>query len=237
MHPLFILLALLAVVFTVRWVQQQPPSKRQQAGFTASLIAAGILLLVALATGRLNPLVATVAAAIPMLQRLSRAKSLFDGLRASVKGGKTSAPVITTPHLRVEVNPKTGRWTGLIIDGPYKGRALSALSAAQLSELQIEYERDDPESAALLASYLERHHPGHEQGGGSHSPGRATTSTMSEREARKVLGLNESATQAEIVATHRRLMQKMHPDRGGSDYLASKINQAKDRLLNNSRAK
>ena len=199
-------------------------------------MAAGILLLVALATGRLNPLVAAVAAAIPMLQRLSSAKSLFDGFRASVKGGKSSAPVITTSRLRVEVNPKTGRWTGLVVDGPYKGRTLSALSVAQLSELQTEYERVDPESAALLASYLERHHPGYKHGADSHSPGQAAAATMSEREARQVLGVDESATQAEIVATHRRLMQKMHPDRGGSDYLASKINQAKERLLNNSRA-
>ena len=231
MHPLFILLALLAVIFTIRWVKAQPAQKRQHAGFMAALAGAGVLLLVALATGRLNPLVAMVAAAIPMLQRLTRAKSLFDGLRSSMKGDTASGPVISTSRLRIEVNQKNGDWTGMIIDGPHKGQALSALGLAQLADLLTEYERVDPESAALLASYLERHHHDYRRPSGAHSSPRTATSTMSEREARQVLGLDETASDEDIVATHRRLMQKMHPDRGGSDYLASKINQAKNRLL------
>ena len=231
MHPLLILLALLAIVFAIRWVKQQPPHKRQHAGFMAALVAAGVLLLVALATGRLNPLVAAVAAAIPMLQRLTRAKSVFDGLRSSIKGNRSTGPTISTSRLRVDVNPTTGNWTGTIFEGRFKGQALSALSVAQLSELLLEYQRVDPESAALLISYLERHHHGNWRGSQSYSSTQANTSPMSEHEARQVLGLDQSATEADIVATHRRLMQKMHPDRGGSDYLASKINQAKDRLL------
>ena len=141
MHPLFILLVLLAVVFTVKWVKSQPPKKRQKAGFTAALIGAGALLLLALATGRLNPLVAMVAAAIPMLQRLTSAKSLFDGLRSTIKGNARSAPIISTSRLRVEIDGKSGNWTATIIDGPYKGQSLSALNATQLSELLSEYER------------------------------------------------------------------------------------------------
>ena len=54
---------------------------------------------------------------------------------------------------------------------------------------------------------------------------------MTQKEALAVLGLNEEATPDEIIAAHRKLMQKIHPDRGGNDYLAAKINQAKDFLL------
>src|SRR5690606_5516892 len=64
----------------------------------------------------------------------------------------------------------------------------------------------------------------------------ATTGNMTTPEALGMLGLEGDINKGEITAqkvqeAHRRLIQKLHPDRGGNDYLAAKINQARDYLL------
>jgi len=57
------------------------------------------------------------------------------------------------------------------------------------------------------------------------------TSTVTIAEAYAVLGLTEGASRQEVIDAHRTLMQKLHPDRGGNDYLAAQLNQSKDLLL------
>lgn len=59
----------------------------------------------------------------------------------------------------------------------------------------------------------------------------SSSGNMTVAEACDILGLDQSCTQEEVVSAHRRLIQKLHPDRGGNDYLAAKINEAKSVLL------
>jgi DnaJ-domain-containing protein 1 len=104
------------------------------------------------------------------------------------------------------------------------------MNQEQLRELLDYCQREDGDSARLLESYLQQRFPGETfsagQAGSASSEG-----PMGRKEALSVLGLEDGASEEDIIAAHRRLMQKLHPDRGGNDYLAAKINQAKDLLL------
>ena len=81
-----------------------------------------------------------------------------------------------------------------------------------------------------MLAYLDREHEGwseeHE-----HPGMQPSNSDMNSAQALAILGLNDNASKDEIIAAHRKMIQKMHPDRGGSTYLAAKINAAKEFLL------
>ena len=108
---------------------------------------------------------------------------------------------------------------------------------ADLLSLLRECRAEDEEGARLLEAYLDRLHPdwrdelGGERAGSSGSGARSTSGDMTVEEAYAILGLAPGADADAIKEAHRRLMVKLHPDHGGSDYLATKINRARDVLL------
>jgi DnaJ-domain-containing protein 1 len=123
---------------------------------------------------------------------------------------------------------------GEVLAGTHEGRRLSEFSVAELEGLLREVS-GDPDSRALLEAYLDRRHPGWRvdfeadaAAGHGATPG---AGAMTKEEAYQVLGLAPGAGQAEIRAAHRRLMKRVHPDQGGSGFLAAKLNEAKDLLL------
>ncbi|HTN96730.1 MAG TPA: DnaJ domain-containing protein [Nordella sp.] len=141
---------------------------------------------------------------------------------------------VATSLLAMELDHDSGRMEGTVLAGPYKGRLLSALKDEELKTFHRQCTTVNDQSRALLEAWLDRSKAGWREawqagprGNGSAGP----TGAMSRAEALAVLGLKEGVSTEDIRNAHRRLMKEFHPDRGGSDYLAAKINQAKDVLL------
>ena len=140
---------------------------------------------------------------------------------------------VRSRFFEMRLDHSTGAVEGRVVAGAFAGCDLIDLDATETRQLIDEVE-GDPDSVALLESWLDRNRSGWREyfaaeEGGSAAQGDAGADPDAEDWA--VLGLSPGATEAEIRAAHRKLMMAVHPDHGGSDYLAARINQAKDRLL------
>lgn len=205
----------------------------------AALAGTGLLL-----TGRIGLAIITVSAAIMALRALRSVGSNHYGWTGSGsasqsgKGrpGKTSE--IITDMLAMTLDHQTGDLDGDVLKGSFSGRSLGSLGLQDLLQLLMDCQRDDPRSVPLLETYLDRHQPDwrshvsdgkadHEQ----HDQRQASDTTMDKATACSILNISPTASVDEIKDAHRRLMNKLHPDHGGSSYLAAQLNQAKDVLL------
>jgi len=139
---------------------------------------------------------------------------------------------VRTAWLEMELDHESGAMRGRVLKGGNAGKSLDSLSEGVLVLLYREIAAADAETARLLEAYLDRRFGGGWRKAQREEPrGDRRDSGMSREEALRVLGLKEGATADEVRAAHRKLMLQNHPDRGGSDYLAAKINEAKDVLL------
>jgi hypothetical protein len=151
--------------------------------------------------------------------------------RAQKSPGQVSR--VRSAFLEMELDHDSGAMRGRILAGRHEGVTLDALDVETLVGLLPDI---DQESNALLAAYLDRRSPGWREnaqhnaaagkGGAPQAPG-----PMTQQEAYQVLGLEPGASEADISRAHRTLMKKLHPDQGGSTYLAARVNEAKDILL------
>jgi hypothetical protein len=143
---------------------------------------------------------------------------------------------VRSRFLRMQLDHDSGALSGEILQGTFAGRTLDELDETELLVLREEVSADG-ESLALVEAYLDRRIPSwreNVEGDTATGSGGATDSgSMTNEQAYEILGLSPGASQAEIRAAHRRLMKKVHPDQGGSTFLASRINAAKDWLLGN----
>jgi hypothetical protein len=150
------------------------------------------------------------------------------GQRTQKTTGQVSR--VRSAFVEMELDHDTGAMRGTILAGPHVGQSLDTLDVATLSALLPDI---DEESRALLMAYLDRREPtwrDHAQAGATAGPGTWSTGKMTEEEAYQILGLAPGASVDDISRAHRTLMKKLHPDQGGSTYLAARVNEAKDVL-------
>jgi len=144
--------------------------------------------------------------------------------------GQTST--VTTDHLEMELDHDSGAMSGRVLKGMFAGRDLDSLKPAEVALLWHDCRFIDPQSAQLLESYLDRIHPNwREEVSRGEREMRDHEGRMTEAEAYDILGLEPGASEEQIRRAHRDLILKLHPDRGGSTYLAAQVNEAKDVLL------
>jgi hypothetical protein len=165
-----------------------------------------------------------------------RMGSLFGGPFGSADKTPGQKSQVRTEGLEMELDHDSGQMEGRCLKGRFAGRQLSTLSDEDLLRLLDELRGLDQQGAALVQAYLDRRMrgsgDGHEDAGKeqARSP-RGGKVRMSREEAYEVLGLAKGASEEDVRAAHRKLMMKLHPDQGGSTYLAARINEAKDVLL------
>ena len=157
------------------------------------------------------------------------------GPKLSQRPGQTTGNTsnVETTYLRLELDHDTGAMRGEVLQGIFAGHNFMDLHYEQILELLAECQRHDNQSAQILEAYLDRNHGPewryHAENDTENRP--ASSGPMTMKEARDILGLETNPSPNEIRQAHKRLMLKLHPDKGGSSYLATKINQAKDILL------
>ena len=234
--PKFILaIAIIAsLVYITRRINQLPPKARKKASVTLGLTLIALLVLYLTVTGRLHWIGAALTGVLVLLRQLLPLLIRFIPTWLSYRGssigsGSSKTSTVESRFIRMNLDHETGKMSGEVLSGEFEQWELDEMERPQLESLLSYCSKNDPDSARLLESYLTQRFP--DESFDNQQPYSESSSQMQRAEALSILGLEGEPDSEAIVSAHRHLMQKLHPDRGGNDYLAAKINQAKDILL------
>ncbi len=229
---------LVAGLLLMNWFANAPP--RSVLRFCGWTLGALVLVLVIFlgVTGRLGWALAGLAGLAPVFGRLLRAlpwPGKSAGAGGGNDGGARRTSTVNSVYLRMTLDHVAGTMEGEVLKGAHAGKALKDLDDAALFALLDTCRAEDPSGVRLLETWLDRNRGPEwrqaEQGRRAGSEGGGPRATMTLEEARAILGVAEDADADAIKAAHRKLMQRLHPDHGGTDYLAGRINLARQVLL------
>jgi DnaJ-domain-containing protein 1 len=218
-----------SLLFAARLLVNADPAKlgRNLGWFATGLgiAGAGAIVIGLMASDRFGPALVLTGGVAPIGYRLWRRWREREEMRAAR---------VTTTVLSMELNKITGAITGRVLRGPYAGRRIEDLDQSELIALWRQCVAEDEAGARLLETYLDRLRPDWRQtasGGGGPGGAGAPGDVMTRDQAYAILDLEPGASDEQVKEAHRRLMMKLHPDHGGSTFLAAQINRAKEFLL------
>ncbi len=230
-----ILVPLVAVMFAVGlfWFLRTPPAKLAHQLRTLAVIVLGIITVFLLMRGLASLALTFAALAIGLMLRSYQMRGRSTSTAERQDDGSKSR--VRTEHLQMELDLASGDLQGRVLKGVFAGREISSMSPAELASLWQDCRFADTQSAQIIETYLDRIHPAWREDLARAEAGAeaaaAAGGRMTVDEACNILGLTPGASAQDVRRAHRELMKKLHPDRGGSSYLAAKINEAKEFLL------
>lgn len=237
MQKLFLLLAIFGVGYITYFLYlKNMKAPTQQQKIKAGLIFGGLVFVILALTGRAPAIFAAIGAIMtaafryyPLILRhlpeLRRAYRSVSGQSAAPKSKvSTAAFVMSLDH-------ESGHMDAEITTGSFSGKSLSELNIEDLKAFYRYCQTCDQQTIQVLEAYIQRERLAEWQDAPQSEQTSTASASTSEGEALDILGLEPGADKQAIVDAHRRLMSRMHPDKGGSNYLAAKINKAKEVLL------
>ena len=219
---------LIGIYFLVRGLRGTNPLNLQKTFVVVVIVVTTVMGLFLTLPGRLGP-IGWLLMVLPALFRWRAILQAMKNIRGPTPGKNSD---VESAYLRMTLEHDSGVLRGTVLQGRYAGRNLDEMSLDELMDLFRECRVEDPQSAPVLESYLDRVH-GAEWRGSAAAAGRTDggAAGMTADQAYEILALQPGASEDEIREAHRALLKANHPDRGGSTWLAAKINLAKDLLL------
>jgi hypothetical protein len=242
-----ILVVIVTGYITVGYIRTLKREQRKKASAKAGVFAFIASLLLLTITGKLYILAALGTGLVvfakrlfPFIRYFPFLKGLYQKSKTSPNSGSSQHSTVETSLLRMTLDHESGEVDGELLTTVSEGKYLSEFGMPDLISLYILADKQYPDSIEVLTAYLDRKYGSdwHEAAkAGNYSTDSEQNSRggdsgeMTTIEAYAVLGLEPNVTEKDVIAAHRKLMLKLHPDRGGNNYLAAKINQAKDLLV------
>ena len=231
---------LVGILLLLKWASEAEPRQVLKALAWVGGIVGLILGLFLLWAGRYQLAWIALPALFALASRWRQIKSALRGARGP---SQSQSSEVETRFVRMTLEHDTGVMSGEVLAGVHAGRRVEELSLDDLVQLWREAQAEDAQSTAVIEAYLDKMHgedwrdaaeasagDSGARAGASGASGRGG-GAMSREEALEILGLEEGASREQIQRAYRTLMKKLHPDTGGSDWFAAKLNEAKRVLI------